>query len=160
MKLKHVNFSGMGANCYLIDTDDVRIVVDPFDTHEEIDDFFTTDKPKYVLLTHFHFDHILGAKEIREKHGAKIAIGEADEIGLYNPEYSLSGMVGLTQEPFYADILFENGDVFINKNKFRVFDNFKISGIIFINSVNAKVFVFVKPVNKVLCKISKFSAVL
>lgn len=112
MKLKHINFSGMGANCYLIDTDDVRIVIDPFDTHEEIDEFFATDKPKYIFLTHFHFDHILGAKAICDKHGAKIAIGEADEIGLYNPEYSLSGMVGLTQEPFYADILFKDNDVF------------------------------------------------
>ena len=112
MKLKHINFSGMGANCYLIDTDDVRIVIDPFDTHEEIDEFFTTDKPKYIFLTHFHFDHILGAKAIRDKHGAKIAIGKEDEIGLYNPEYSLCGMVGLTQEPFNADILFEDNDVF------------------------------------------------
>ena len=48
-------------------------------------------------------------------------IGEADEIGLYNPEYSLSGMVGLAQEPFYADILFKDNDVFeVGDTKIKV----------------------------------------
>ena len=82
MELKCVNFSGMGANCYLLDTDDVRIVIDPFDLNDKITAFLNTDKPKYVFLTHCHFDHILGAEKIREKFGAKIAIGREDAVGL------------------------------------------------------------------------------
>ena len=121
MELKVVNFSGMSANCYLIDTDDVRIIVDPFDTNQKVEEFFATDKPKYIFLTHFHFDHILGAKKISEKFGAKIAIGKEDAIGLYNTDFSLSNMAGFNQEPFYADILFNDNDIFeVGNTKIKV----------------------------------------
>ena len=112
MEIKCINFGGMGANCYLVETDDVKIVVDPFDVNEKIDIFLKSDKPKYVFLTHCHFDHILGAEKIREKYGAKIAIGKHDAVGLSDPYFSLSDMAGFEQKPFYADILFSGGDVF------------------------------------------------
>ena len=112
MELKCVNFSGMAANCYLLDTGDVRIVIDPFDVNEKIISFLDTDKPKYVFLTHCHFDHILGADKIREKFGAKIAIGREDAAGLSDPYFSLSQAAGFEQKPFYADILFSDNDVF------------------------------------------------
>ncbi len=116
MELKCVNFGGMGANCYLLATEDVRIVIDPFDVNEKIEAFFNTDKPKYVFLTHCHFDHILGAAKIRERFGAKIAIGREDAVGLSNPYFSLSEAAGFNQQPFYADIVFDDNDIFEEEN--------------------------------------------
>ena len=121
MEVKCISFGGMGANCYLVDTNDVRIIVDPFDINQRVEDFFDTDKPKYIFLTHCHFDHILGAKRISEKFGAKIAIGSKDAIGLYDTSFSLSTLAGFEQEPFYADILFEDNDVFkVGKTEIKV----------------------------------------
>ncbi|MBO5852607.1 MAG: MBL fold metallo-hydrolase [Clostridia bacterium] len=112
MEIKCINFGGFGANCYLVDTDDVRIVIDPFDLNDSIRDFLNTQKPKYIFLTHCHFDHILGAKKISERFGAEIAIGKADAIGLSDPYFSLCDMAGCSSEPFYADILFKDNDIF------------------------------------------------
>ncbi len=112
MEIKCINFNAASANCYLVSTKDVRIVIDPFDYDSRIEEFFAADCEKYVFLTHCHFDHILGAKEISERFGAKIAIGKLDAKGLSDPYFSLSEMAGYNQAPFYADILFENGDVF------------------------------------------------
>lgn len=121
MEIRCVNFGAMGANCYLVETDDVKIVVDPFQLNEKIDIFLNTDKPKYVFLTHCHYDHILGAERIREKYGAKIAIGKYDAVGLSDPYFSLSTMAGFEQKPFYADILFSGGDVFeVGKTRIKV----------------------------------------
>ena len=121
MEIKCVNFGGMGANCYLLDTDDVRIVIDPFDTNEQIDAFLKTDKPKYIFLTHCHFDHILGAEKIREKHGVKIAIGREDAVGLTDTYFSLSEAAGFNQKPFYADMLFDDNDIFkVGNTKIKV----------------------------------------
>ncbi len=121
VEIKCVNFGAVGANCYLVETEDVKIVVDPFDLNEKIDIFLKTDKPKYVFLTHCHFDHILGAERIRKKYGAKIAIGKYDAAGLSDPYFSLSEMAGYNQDPFYADILFFGGDVFeVGKTRIKV----------------------------------------
>ena len=111
MEIKCITF-GEGANCYLVSTDTVKIVIDPFACDRRIDEFLSAPCEKYVFLTHCHFDHILGAQKIREKYGTKIAIGKFDAHGLSDPYFSLSEMAGYRQEPFYADILFQNGDVF------------------------------------------------
>lgn len=121
MELKCVSFGGIGANCYLVSTDDLHIVVDPFDINERVRAFLNTDKPKYVFLTHCHFDHILGAKKIREEFGAKIAIGKYDASGLSDPYLSLSQAAGFSQEPCCADFVFNGGDVFqIGDTKIQV----------------------------------------
>ncbi|MBQ5910887.1 MAG: MBL fold metallo-hydrolase [Clostridia bacterium] len=116
MEIKCIEFGSMGANCYLLETEDVKIVIDPFKLDGRIEAFLSSDKPKYVFLTHCHFDHILGAEAIRKKFGAKIAIGEHDAVGLSDTYFSLSEMAGFNQAPFYADITFKNGQVFKEGN--------------------------------------------
>ncbi len=113
MNIKTLYYGGNEANCYLVSTDSAALVIDPAEAFEEAAAFLREngEKEKYILLTHFHFDHILGAKELSESFGAKIVIGAMDEVGLYNDSFSLSRLVGLTQEPFYADIKVEEGDV-------------------------------------------------
>ena len=112
MKIETLYFGGNEANCYLVSTDSAAVVIDPAAPFKEARAFLeeNSEKERYIFLTHFHFDHILGAKELKEKYVCKIVIGEQDEIGLYDDTYSLSGWVGLSQEPFYADIKVTDGD--------------------------------------------------
>lgn len=113
MEIKFFPISGNGANCYLVKTETAAIVIDPFQVDGRIITFFRENEnaDKFVLLTHCHFDHILGAKELRELFGAKIVIGKLDEAGLLDDNISLSAWLGLEQEPFYADIKVEEGSV-------------------------------------------------
>ena len=113
MEIQYFPISGNGANCYLVKTDSAAIVIDPFQVDGRIITFFNEnrDADKYILLTHCHFDHILGADKLRELFDAKIVIGEKDEIGLLDPNISLSNWVGLEQNPFSADIKVKDGDV-------------------------------------------------
>ncbi len=68
-------------------------------------------KIKYILLTHGHFDHIMGVHGLKEATGALVAIHEADEDCLYDPAKSLSeGNTPEKQIPVHADILLKDGD--------------------------------------------------
>ena len=44
---------------------------------------------RYILLTHGHFDHVLGAAEARRRTGAPLVIHEADAPMLTDPQLSL-----------------------------------------------------------------------
>ncbi len=106
MEIKCLPLGDFGANCYLVKTNFAALVIDPFSADQRVLGFLNENSglEKYVLLTHFHFDHILGANEIRKQTGAKIVIGEKDAIGLIDPTLSLSAMVGVKQELFTPDI--------------------------------------------------------
>ena len=67
---------------------------------------------QYILLTHGHFDHILGVNGFLKNHPeAKVVIHKEDEAFLTDTVLSHSKMHGLTQEPVKADVLVEDGDV-------------------------------------------------
>ncbi len=70
-------------------------------------------KLKYILLTHGHFDHILGVRGVRDAYGAKVAIHENDAEYLINTALSLAMDNGLDhlQRPVRTDILLKDGDV-------------------------------------------------
>lgn len=123
MTVKTLYFGDMAANCYLVSTDTAAIVIDPFAQYGAIADFFTLNpqKERYVLLTHCHFDHILGADTLREQFGAKIVIGKLDEKGLCDTSFSLSHLVGMSQTPFYADKTVSNEEILsVAEEKIRV----------------------------------------
>lgn len=72
-------------NCYILDDGEKNaVVIDPGSCPEAIDRELESRGlvPKLILLTHGHFDHISGAAYLKEKYGAKVLIGEADECML------------------------------------------------------------------------------
>ena len=67
---------------------------------------------KYILLTHGHFDHICGVKDLKDAFGGKICIHTADAECLFDPDQSLSSQVVYApQTPCTADILLEEGSI-------------------------------------------------
>lgn len=79
MQLIRISPRGFGANTYVL-TDDGKnaVVIDPAQPRaaEEIEKRGLT--PAYVLLTHCHFDHVLGVEALQEK-GAQVFCGAEEK---------------------------------------------------------------------------------
>jgi glyoxylase-like metal-dependent hydrolase (beta-lactamase superfamily II) len=112
---------GIGqANCYILidESTNKSAVIDPGECSSELLDSICSNNAQdmeYILLTHGHYDHILGVAKLKKLYpNAKIAIHELDAVCLQNPEYSTAKKVlGLlaSQEPVSADIELQDNDV-------------------------------------------------
>jgi len=105
---------GMAStNCYYIYAEGVSeaIVIDPADRGQYIYDKITEKglKVAAVLLTHGHFDHILGANKLRDLTGVKIYANVAEKEICESPSMNISSELG---EPcsVKADEYLEDGD--------------------------------------------------
>ncbi|MBC7074226.1 MBL fold metallo-hydrolase, partial [Candidatus Parcubacteria bacterium] len=67
------------TNCYLLISSKEAIVIDPGGEIKEILKEIEGKKLKAIILTHYHWDHTLGAKLLKEKTGAPIFIHEKDK---------------------------------------------------------------------------------
>ncbi len=65
-----------------------------------------------ILITHRHFDHLLGVAELKRDTGATVYISEADAGGLRNAHTSLAALHFLAQTPVEPDVLLHDGDTF------------------------------------------------
>ena len=106
----------MQANCYIVETENSAVIIDPGFLERDIEKYIAEnlDKVKYILLTHRHFDHLNAAVKVRKLTGAKIVINELDEGGLYSDMLSLASMVGTfygkADPDAHADIYVSEGD--------------------------------------------------
>ena len=73
--------SGFTINTYIVTDNETgaTAVVDPSLPEESLIEKLNGKDVKYILLTHGHFDHICGAKLVKEKTGAKVVIHKDDE---------------------------------------------------------------------------------
>lgn len=85
MTIKHFSFNPFGENCYIADDGAGNaVIVDPgtYDRNEiqELVSYLSAESlnVKAILLTHGHFDHIFGVKELASLYGVKVYMGEAD----------------------------------------------------------------------------------
>ena len=67
---------------------------------------------KAILLTHGHFDHILGVARLKKKTGAKVFISKTDACALEGGRESLSYLFGIAVEPTKVDEYVSDGMVF------------------------------------------------
>jgi len=99
----------MGTNSYLLikDNKDCFIIdaASKLDSFQEIIDQEGLNL-KYILLTHGHFDHILGVEDLHSKYGAKIVAHKEEKDVLNKANINLSNMIGKIIE-FDADIYLE-----------------------------------------------------
>lgn len=113
MQIKTIPLGNIGANCYTVSSDNAAIVIDPGEFSQEVCTFLEENKEKQrlILLTHCHFDHIGGAKKLREITGTKIAIGEKEFDATLSSSKTLSDYFGIFVDRFKADIPLKNGEV-------------------------------------------------
>ncbi len=113
INVKSVLLGEIANNCYLITDAETNksALVDCTEASAKMLDFIGNADLEYILLTHGHFDHIGGVKEIKEKFGAKVVISSQDEPMLSSGKLSLAAFCGGVQNNTSADILVKDGDV-------------------------------------------------
>lgn len=95
------------SNSYGVLSDNAAVVIDCGKYDLALQNFLynNADKSRLILLTHAHFDHILGAEKLREKTSVPIAIGKTEAENLCNPEYNLSARLRNPIHKFEPDYL-------------------------------------------------------
>ena len=143
MKITRINiYNEALSNCYLL-TDEktgYSAMVDPGGFLDEVIETAEreTSNIKYILLTHGHFDHLLGAPLVKEVTGAPIAIGKGDEKCLESKEANLMIKFGVEAHfvPVKPDILLNDSDeITIGESKIKVMatPGHSKGGIVFID---------------------------
>lgn len=115
MKITCIPVGAIAANCYLVISDGVGVVIDPGDWTPELEQKLSPsfDKIQWILLTHRHADHLMAAAWLQEKTNAKVAIHVDDAAGLLDPNVSLSENMGVfaePQRPVRPDLLLKDKD--------------------------------------------------
>lgn len=106
----------VNANCYVIFDDETKVsaIVDcswfGLRFKAEIESL-GIEKFDYILLTHGHFDHIMGVEKVQKSLGGKIVIHALDESCLSSDVDSRAELFGTSLHfELKADILVKDGD--------------------------------------------------
>lgn len=113
MELKSFVIPPIGENTYVLSgaCDGQAIVVDPADA-SVVAGYLDANglKCTHILLTHGHFDHIIGVAELQRRYGARVYIGEKDAPMLSDDRENLSVFGGSPVAPCEADVMLHDGD--------------------------------------------------
>ncbi len=111
MFIKRIVVGPLESNCYLFGDEATKeiFVIDPGGDYNEIKSVIDKDglKPKAVINTHGHGDHIGANKEF----GIPVWIHRLDADFLMNPSKNLSGAFGFLLKTKTASKLLEDGDI-------------------------------------------------
>lgn len=112
MKVISEKFGSMDNNCSLIidEKTNQSALVDCNEFSQKLVDMIGDTDLKYILLTHGHFDHIIGARDTKVKYGAKVVISSEDEPMLSSSKLSLAAFCNAPQNDVEADIIVSDGD--------------------------------------------------
>ncbi len=110
--VKSIPLGPVSANTHIL-TDTATgecAVIDAGDFNDELKRELDGRKARYILLTHGHFDHILGVHDLKEYTGAQVMIHSLDAPCLSNSQTSLAEWGGCEQKNVTADRLLSDGD--------------------------------------------------
>ena len=103
----------VSANTYIV-TDDATgetAVIDAGACTNELLDKLKGKNVRYILLTHGHYDHILGVPALKAHTGAEVLIHKADADCFWDTEKSLALFDhSFSQTPMKADRLLSDGE--------------------------------------------------
>lgn len=111
LRLHVISCGEMDTNSYILYSvsDSSCIIIDPADG-EEIEEYIlgSSLKPKYIINTHGHYDHISGNRYLRDRFDVPICISAKDSMYLSDPRLNLSGLLGYEYRSPEADIMLDS----------------------------------------------------
>lgn len=114
IKVGRMVVGAVQTNCYFLQNTDTNqvIVIDPADKGDKIYEELTRSgyQVEAILLTHGHFDHIMGVDALRKLSNAKAYLGEKEEKLISNADLNVSAMFG-TPYTTTADILVKDNQI-------------------------------------------------
>ena len=113
MQIHEIVVGPLKTNCYIVTSDmNHAVIIDPgFDAEKiaaKVNELGA--KPKFMLLTHGHFDHILALDDVREHYEVKACIGTNEKQVITSPELNLTGGFLGEAISMEADIYLNDGD--------------------------------------------------
>ena len=122
MEIKHLIVGELGTNCYLLISGNELGIIDPGGEANKIlkEIEKAKAKPKYIINTHCHPDHILANEKIEKETGVtilthledgdEIKIGESVLKVLHTPGHTKGSICLLDEDfAFTGDTLFKDG---------------------------------------------------
>ncbi|NRD80745.1 MBL fold metallo-hydrolase [Bacillus sp. BRMEA1] len=127
MKWQQISLGSIQTNCYIVeDQDKSCLIFDPGGEAKKLINLLNSRglKPKAIILTHAHFDHIGAVDEIRDHYKIPLYVHKQEEKWLGDP--SLNGSQFFTMiEPIKAKpadiIIREEGSLKIDQFVFHVY---------------------------------------
>lgn len=112
MIVKQKSFGSMANNCFLIIDEGTNksALVDCSEYNQNMIDLIGDTELEYILLTHGHYDHIIGTKDVKDNYGAKVVISKEDANMLNSARHSLAIFCNAPQNNVDADIIVNDGD--------------------------------------------------
>lgn len=94
MKIESFAAGILGTNCYFVQNEETKetVIVDPGGCSKRMRDYLVSErlKPVAVLLTHGHFDHMMGVPELLKDYDIPVYIHESEFNILEDPQVNLS----------------------------------------------------------------------
>jgi len=112
MEIKLLIVGPLLTNCYLLISERELLIIDPGGGIKKILNEISQIKikPKYIINTHFHWDHTFGNKIIKKITGAKILIHEGEKDFIKPTSYPPPQDLGWGGVEFEVDKFLKEGD--------------------------------------------------
>ena len=115
IKIKCFVVGMIATNCYLIEDEatGALAVIDPGDHSDELIAELDSrgGKLDYILLTHGHYDHVIGVAELCDRYHPAVCAAEAEMELLQKGLYNLSSVHNIRINSFVVDRMLNDGDI-------------------------------------------------
>ncbi len=124
MKIEKFVLGSMGTNCYLLINGETKelVIVDPATCPDYLVSHIKSNgyTPKAILLTHAHFDHVMGIDGWVKGFDIPVYLHEDEKQILEDPRLNLSGVFGTSYSYHKAECLQDNQILELAGFKFKV----------------------------------------